>query len=150
MSVSSSIKPKAKKGTTVNKTDGYFGILRNIIFGKNLTKEEKAVLAICKRQKDIEKAELKADWQIVFGEEAPKKKKDIYSIKDITLRKLWMEPNFLYETITKFNSDECYHPIEKYYLQWQPPGSTFKISIPLHDRKLQESVLNFFKDLITI
>ena len=34
---------------------------------------------------------------------------------------------------------ECYHPCEKYYLQWHPPGSAFKVAVPLNDRSLQAS-----------
>ena len=41
MSISSdSNKPKAKKGTAAKKTYGYLDILKNLVFGKKLTKEE--------------------------------------------------------------------------------------------------------------
>ena len=36
---------------------------------------------------------------------------------------------------------ECYHPAEKYHLRWLPPGSAFKVAIPLTDRVLQEAAL---------
>lgn len=122
---------KTKKKTNVSRSKGIFKILKDLITPKKLTAEEKATLAICNRQRELERNEIKEDWRVVFGDQPPKKKKDIFIVKNVTLRKLWMEPLFLYETITNLHTEankasmgemECYHPAEKYYLQWLPPG----------------------------
>ena len=42
---------------------------------------------------------------------------------------------------------ECYHPAEKYHLHWMPPGSAFKIAVPLTDRVLQESALRRYSSI---
>jgi len=138
---------KKKQGTASSRTAGYLGILKNLIFGKKLTKEEKVIKDICKRQKDIEAQEINEEWRVVYGGDPPKKKKDVLVIKDVTLRNIWFEPHFLFNIIKSFKSEECFHPSEKYFLQWLPPGSAFKISIPLNDRALQESALRRFSTM---
>lgn len=132
---------KKKKGSNASRTAGYLGMLKNLIFGKKLTPDEKIVKAICKRQKEIESSEIKEEWRVVYGGDPPKKKKDVFVIKDVTLRNIWFEPLFLYNILKSFHPEECFHAPEKYFLQWLPPGSAFKISIPLHERVLQESAL---------
>ena len=121
-------KKPGKNSNSASRTAGYLGLIKIAILGKKLTKEEKAVQDVCKRQSDLEKLEIREDWRFVFGEEPPKKKKDVFTIKGVTLRQIWMEPNFLYDAIKNKNPIECYHPTNRYYLQWLPPGSAARCS----------------------
>ena len=96
--------------------------IASLFVRKKLTKEEKEHLQIMERQREIEKSEIREEWNIVFGEGKPSKKKDIYKVQNITLRQIWMNPNFLYKSITSLKVDECFHSIDSYVLQWMPPG----------------------------
>ena len=72
-----------------------------------------------KRQKALEKKEIKQTWNFVYGDIQKVKKKDIHTITDVTLRKIWMENLFLYNTIVSMNPDERFHSSDKYILEWQ-------------------------------
>jgi hypothetical protein len=96
-----------KKKPNLKKKESIFSILKGMVTSKKLTEEEKKTLVICNRQKALESNEIKEDWRVVFGEEAPKKKKDIFTVKGVTLRKLWMDPLFLYEAITGLHAEQC-------------------------------------------
>jgi len=109
--------PQANKGSMLQNIVGLFA-------RKKLTKEEKEHLQIMERQREIEKSEIREEWNIVFGEGKPLKKKDIFKLQNITLREIWMSPNFLFNCIIAFKPDECFHSIETYVLQWSPPGCT--------------------------
>lgn len=96
---------------------------------------------ICKRQSVLLGEEVNLEWKIIFGQTMPKKKKDIFVIKDVTRRNVWMEPNFLYNHIKEFKPDDLFHAPEKYALQWQPRGSLYRLVIPLDDPQTQENAI---------
>ena len=62
---------------------------------------------IANRQRILEFFEINEEWRVVLGEEAPSKKKDILHIKGVTLRRIWMEPLFLYEEIKRLHTEVC-------------------------------------------
>jgi hypothetical protein len=119
---------------------------RVVVFATKITakpsEDEKRRRQILKRQKKLEKHEIKQSWPFVFGEDTPKQKKDILLIENVTPRNVWMEGTlFLFEEIMKFRPDEIFHQVNDYALKWQPPGSPYKIMIPLDDPLLQENVI---------
>ena len=71
------------------------------------------------RQAGIEKTEPKQSWQIVFGRELPKLKREIYLIKDFTMRDLWMEDLFIYHKIIAMIPEENFFEPEIYELHWK-------------------------------
>ena len=67
---------------------------------------------IANRQRMLELFEINEEWRVVLGEEMPSKKKDVLHIKGVTLRKIWMEPLFLYEEIKRLHTEvmlTCLH-----------------------------------------
>jgi len=93
------------------------------------------------RQRYYELYELRQTWSFVFGEEIPKKKKEVLLIKDVTPRDCWMETNYIFNQIVAHRPDEMFHDISDYALKWSPPGSRFKMMIPLDDPAMQESII---------
>ena len=110
-------------------------------------KEEKERKEAIRRQRRIEKFETNQVWNIVYGVEKPKKKTEIKQIKDITFRNIWMEENYLYNLIVAERPDEVFHPPEKYTLQWQPPGSLYRVMIPLDNPQAQEDAMHILQKL---
>lgn len=80
----------------------------------------------------------------------PKKKKDIFIIKEVTRRNVWMEHNFLYNNIKAFKPDDLFHAPEKYALQWQPRGSLYRLVIPLDDPQTQENAIVIMSEFTKI
>jgi len=73
-----------------------------------------------KRQRNLERSEIKQSWKFVFGESTEgMKNSEIFQIENLTLRDIWMESNFLYNQILKFRTDETFHSIENYALLWK-------------------------------
>ena len=66
---------------------------------KEVAKEKKIKKEILKRQQALEKAEIRQEWRIVFGNEIPAKRKDVHVIKNITTRNIWMESLFIFNHI---------------------------------------------------
>lgn len=93
------------------------------------------------RQKELVRSEINLEWRIVFGDKAPKKRRDTFVIKDVTQRNIWMEDSFLFNQIKILKPDEIFHNKEYYALRWQPPGSLFRLIIRLDDLQLQENAL---------
>lgn len=130
------------------------GLLSSILFSKKIDNEKKEhklkVLEeskkkeILRRQAKLLRNEINESWRIVFGDEVPKRKKGTFLINNITPRNIWMEDNFLYNQIKSFQPDEMFHKTFQYALKWQPPGSLFKLVIPLDNPQIQENALLFF------
>ena len=109
---------------------------------RELEERDKIILKeIVTRQLKAEKAEIVQTWNFVFGDELPEKKKEIIQIPEVTIRKIWMEPLFLYNEIKKFRPNEKFHEPELYALKWQPPGINLRLMIPLDDQEIQEQVV---------
>lgn len=105
--------------------------------------EKKAIDEICRRQAKLEAKEIKQTWNIVFGNVKPKKKKEIYKIDGITLRNIWLEPLFIFNKIVNLFPQERFHPVKSYALQWQAPGNSYRMIVPLEDPVVQErTVMN--------
>ena len=51
------------------------------------------------RQRYYELNEMRQDWNFVFGDEVPKKMKELYTIKDVTPRAVWMEDFYIFKQI---------------------------------------------------
>jgi hypothetical protein len=89
------------------------------------------------RQQKIEQFEINQTWNFVYGLQKPKRSADVKQLKDITYRNIWMEQNYLFNQIVALNPQERFHDISQYALQWQPPGSEFRLMIPLTDQSIQ-------------
>jgi hypothetical protein len=98
---------------------------------KAIRAEKKRKKEICERQKKLQEKEVIQEWRIAMGSEIPKKMKDTFMIKNVTRRNVWMEENFVFNLIKEQFPDEVFHPIDKYALKWQPPGSYFQVIVPL-------------------
>lgn len=96
---------------------------------------------IIKKHKKLIKEEINQSWQIVFGDITNPKKFDIYKVNDITIRNIWMEDMYLYNSIKKLRPEENFHKSEQYVLKWKPPNSYYQCVIPLSDFVIQESVV---------
>jgi hypothetical protein len=59
----------------------------------------------------------------------------------VTLRRIWMEQQFIFEEIKKLRPDEIFHDVSKYCFLWRPPDSSFKICVPLDSEPLLEEAL---------
>jgi hypothetical protein len=108
------------------------------------TKEQlelKAKKAAIFRQQQIEQFETNQTWNFVYGLQKPKKSKEMKQLTNVTYRNIWMEPNFLYNQIVELNPDERFHDVSQYALQWQPPGSEFRLMIPLTDKQIQADAI---------
>ena len=109
--------------------------------------EMKRIDDIVKRQSNLKTWEINQSWRIVFGESVPKSCVDTsdlgysYVIDNISQRNIWMENNFLFEKIRSLKPDKLFHPISDYTIRYQPPGSRFRLIIPLDDPRIQESAL---------
>jgi hypothetical protein len=103
--------------------------------------------SIISKQREIERWEINQTWKVVFGTIKPKNKKDILKFIDITYRNLWMEENFLFNQAIALNPGKRFHDISQYALQWQPPGSVFRVMIPLGDPSAQVNAVNILKSL---
>jgi len=108
------------------------------IKAKQLLAERRAAID---RQRYYELFELRQDWEFVFGDEAPKQRKEVLVIKDMTPRDVWMEDMYLFKQIMACRPDELFHPQEEYALKWTPPGSNFKLMVPFDNPAMQEAVI---------
>jgi hypothetical protein len=125
------------------------GILNFLLTPKNkkLEKEKKNRKDILKRQKILYRNLVIQDWKIVFGDVRPKKMKDISVIKNVSARNVWMEDMYIFNQIKQLKPDEIFHAPDVYALRWQPPGSLFKVLIPMNDPKVQENVISVLSKL---
>lgn len=132
--------PRKRKTSTLQIVKGILGFKSKSQRAKAAVKEIRKKTLL--RQRFLELIEIAPQtWSFVFGDEIPEFKKDICSITDITPRNLWMESLFLFNQIRALRPDEIFHSPETYALKWQPPGSSYRMSIPLVDLALQESVI---------
>mmetsp|Transcript_30094 Transcript_30094/g.28757 ORF Transcript_30094/g.28757 Transcript_30094/m.28757 type:complete len:566 (-) Transcript_30094:283-1980(-) len=121
--------------------------LKGLLGFKNKAQRDKAEIRkprqkVLERQKYLELIEIVPQtWSFVFGDDLPEFMKEICEITNITPRNLWMEPLFLYNQIKALRPDEMLHSAETYALKWQPPGSPYRMSIPLVDIALQETII---------
>ena len=93
------------------------------------------------RHRYYELYEMRQDWSFVFGEEAPKQKKEVLEIVEMTARNVWMEEMYMFKQIVAAMPDELFHDADQYALKWTPPGSNFKVMIPFDNPAMQESVI---------
>lgn len=108
--------------------------------------EEKRIECICRTQEELEAKEIVQNWNIVFGNIKPKKKKEIHVVERVSLRNIWLEELFIFQQIKTFKADVIFHDISKYSLQWKPPNSTYTLIVPLDDAVVQErTILNLNK-----
>ena len=110
---------------------------------KNVQEMELAIRdKIIERQRRIEAAEIRPQtWCIVFGDEKPKFRKDIFQINHVTTRNVWMEELFFYNKLVLMKPNETFHKPSKYTLKFQPPRSPFRLLIPLDDPQIQENMI---------
>lgn len=120
--------------------DSLWKTLKGYLFRKP-TREQlelKAKKIAIFRQQQIEQFETNQVWNFVYGLEKPKNlKAEMKQLTNITYRNIWMEDNFLYRQIVELNPMERFHDVSQYALQWQPPGSEFRLMIPLNDKQIQ-------------
>lgn len=102
---------------------------------------------IIDKQHFYELFEINESFKFVFGMEKPNKYKECLEISNITLSRIWMEMNFIFEEIKIYKPDEMFWDISKYCLLWQPPESTFKICIPLNSPQLLDQTLREYNNL---
>lgn len=127
---------KKGKSTSFQRIKGVFGF-NTTAKKKELTEKEKHD-KILLRQRLLELVEITPQtWSFVFGDEVPLYKKEVNCMIDITPRNIWMESLFLFSQIKAFRPDEIFHGPESYALKWQPPGSSFRFSIPLVDLQVK-------------
>ena len=112
-----------------------------MFMGKEKTPKELERDRIINKQRILEFLEINETWKFVFGPEQPKKWNDCIEIKDVTLRRIWMEERFIFDEIREHKPDEMFHDISKYCLLWRPPDSSFKICVPLDNQALLEECL---------
>ncbi len=93
------------------------------------------------RQRFYELNEMRQDWNFVFGDEVPDKMKEVYTIKDVTPRAVWMEDFYIFNQIVAANPDELFHDQSEYALKWIPPGCNFKVMIPFDNPIMMESAI---------
>ncbi len=104
-------------------------------------------LAIIEKQRKLEREEINLKWKYVFGPSNPKKRKEIRSLTNITLRNIWMEDLFLFDQIKQHMPNENFHSPEKYVLVYHLPSNPFTVMISLTDRGLQEGVVRTLSKL---
>ena len=97
------------------------------------------------RQRQIEQFEINQTWSIIYGLKKPKNKNEIKEINNITYRNIWMEENYLYNKIIELQTNERFHDINSYILQWKPPGSLFYFIIPLNNKEIQANTIKQLK-----
>jgi hypothetical protein len=85
--------------------------------------------------------EINLELRVVYGAAAPRKKRDVHRLTEVTLRNLWMEDHFLFEQLRRHKPDAVFHRVDAYVLMYQPPDSPFAQHISLADRKLQEEAI---------
>ncbi len=134
---------------TAAKKAGALGLVRSLFAPKNkaVEKEKKHKKEVLIRQNKLLKEEIKQSWKIVFGDEVPKKKKEISVIQNVTARNIWMEDQFLFNHIKQLKPEEQFHSIDEYALKWSPPGSLFRILIPMNDPKVQENAISLISKM---
>ena len=93
------------------------------------------------RQRYYELNEMRQDWNFVFGDEVPKKMKELYTIKDVTPRAVWMEDFYIFKQIVAARPEELFHDQSEYALKWIPPGCNFKVMIPFDNPIMMESAI---------
>ena len=118
-----------------------YKILKYMIKGKDKTPEQLEKERIIKKQKLIELFEINEDLKFVFGNEKPKKKKDCLLIKNVTLRRIWMEQGFIFDAIKAHEPEKVYWPVEEYTLRWKPPSSPFQMLLPLTNPVILEQAI---------
>lgn len=104
-SQSQSSKKKKKKKGSLSKLVRFI-LLKTGIAEKTkeeITEEEKR--AAIARQQIHELLEINQQWKFVFGEEIPKKKKDIFLIKDVSPRNCWFELEYVVSIILSYYSN---------------------------------------------
>lgn len=108
------------------------------IKAKKLMKERNEAI---QRQRFYELYELRQDWNFVFGDEDPKLMKEVYKIKDVTPRVVWMDDFYIFKQIMSTRPDELFHDQSEYALKWIPPGCNFKVMIPFDNPIMMESAI---------
>ena len=93
------------------------------------------------RQRYYELNEMCQDWNFVFGDEVPNKMKELYTIKDVTPRAVWMEDFYIFKQIVAARPEELFHDQSEYALKWIPPGCNFKVMIPFDNPIMMESAI---------
>ena len=81
--------------------------------GKKKTPKELERDRIINKQRILEFLEINETWKFVFGLDPPKKWNDCIEIKDVTLRRIWMEEDFIFDEIKGDRPDEIFHDISK-------------------------------------
>ena len=123
-------------------------VLREVFVGKPRTPKEIERDNIIMKQRLYEMFEINENFKFVFGPEKPQKWSECLEIKNVTKRRIWMEPNFIFDEIRAYKTDEIFHDISKYCLLWQPPDSTFKVCVPLDSAPLQEEALRSYAAML--
>jgi len=90
----SSKKKKKKKGK-ISKLIRFVLLKTGIAEKTKEEKEEEEKRSAIARQQIHELLEINQQWKFVFGEEIPKKKKDILIIKDVSPRNCWFETEYI-------------------------------------------------------
>jgi hypothetical protein len=90
----SSRKKKKKKGA-LNKLVRYVLLKSGIVEKSKEEQEEEIKREAIARQQIHEIFEINQQWKFVFGEEIPKKKKEILIINDVTPRNCWFEVEYI-------------------------------------------------------
>ncbi len=135
--------PVRKKKEPVN----VLKALRIIFVGKKKTPKELEREEIINRQKMYEMFEINETWRFVFGTEKPKKYNDRIDIANVTLRRIWMEEGFIFNEIKTHKPDEIFHDTDKYCFLWKPPGSDYRVCVPLNSQPLLEEALTRYSTL---
>ena len=91
---SSSRKKKKKKGA-IGKLVRYVLLKSGIVEKSKEEQQEEIKREAISRQQLHEIFEINQKWKFVFGEEIPKKKKDILVINDVTPRNCWFEVEYI-------------------------------------------------------
>jgi hypothetical protein len=87
-------KKKKKKGA-LTKLIRFVLLKSGIVEHSKEEKEEEIKRSAIARQQIHEIFEINQQWKFVFGEEIPKKKKDLLVIKDVTPRNCWFEFEYI-------------------------------------------------------
>lgn len=93
-------KKKKKRKGTISKLIRFALLKSGLVEQTKAEKEEEIKRSAIARQQIHEIFEINQQWKFVFGEEVPKKKKDLLVIKDVTPRNCWFE----FEYIVSFHS----------------------------------------------
>ena len=103
---------------------------------------QRQLKTLCRQILGITRKETPQTWSFVFGDNHSGCAEEIYHIRGITRRNIWMESHFIFNQIKALQPDETFHPPESYILIWKPPGSSFRMAVPLVDTQIQESTVN--------